>query len=76
MIVVNAMDRYLKRKSENETTSTSRPNEKKQKSAVMRQYSDSYISFEFTFTGDPTAPIPLYLVCRNYYPNAQWFQPS
>ena len=59
------MDRYLKRKSENETTGTSRPNEKKQKSVVMRQYSDSYISYGFTFTGDPTAPIPLCLVCRN-----------
>ena len=47
MNLVNAMDRYLKRKSENETTGTSRPNEKKQKSVVMRQYSDSYISYGF-----------------------------
>ena len=30
MNLANAMDRYLKRKSENETTGTSRPNEKKQ----------------------------------------------
>ena len=64
MSLVNAMDKNLKRKSENEATSTSRPNEKKQKSAVMRQYSDSYISFGFTFTGDLTAPISLCLVRR------------
>ena len=70
MNLVNAMDRYLKRKSENETTGTSRPNEKKQKSVVMRQYSDSYISYGFTFTGDPTAPIPLCLVCRNELSNS------
>ena len=70
MNLVNAMDHYLKRKSENETTGTSRPNEKKQKSVVMRQYSDSYISYGFTFTGDPTAPIPLCLVCRNELSNS------
>ena len=64
------MDSYLKRKSENETTSTSRPNEKKQKSAVMRQYSDSCISFGFTFTGDLTASIPLCLVCRKELSNS------
>ena len=70
MNLVNAMYRYLKRKSENETTGTSRPNEKKQKSVVMRQYSDSYISYGFTFTGDPTAPIALCWVCRNELSNS------
>ena len=40
------------------------------KSVVMRQYSDSYISYGFTFTGDPTAPIPLCLVCRNELSNS------
>ena len=71
------MDRYLKRKSGNETSSFSRPNEKNQKSAVMRQNSDSYILFGFTFTGDSTAPIPLcaWNVEKNYR-TAQWFQPS
>ena len=43
---------------------------KKKKLAVMRQYSDSYISFGFTFTGDPTAPIPLCLVCRKELSNS------
>ena len=67
MNLVNAMDRYLKRKSENETTGTSRPNEKKQKSVVTRQYSDCYISYGFTFTGDPT------VYCVSYRNLNQWF---
>ena len=36
----------------------------------MRQYSDSYISFGFTFTGDPTASISLCLVCRKELSNS------
>ena len=36
----------------------------------MRQYSDSYISFEFTFTGNPTAPVPLCVVCRKELSNS------
>ena len=35
----------------------------------MSQYSDSYISFGFTFTGDPTAPVPLCLACRKELSN-------
>ena len=77
MSLVIAMDRYLKRKNGNETTSSSRPNEKNQNSTVMRQYSDSYISFGFTFTGDSTTPIPLYAWnVEKKYRAAQWFQPS
>ena len=52
------MDRYLKTKNENEKAS----NEKKPNS-VMRHYNySSYISFGFTYTGDPTYPKPVCLV--------------
>ena len=61
------MDKYLKRKSVNENEKII--HEKKSKTA-MRQYSDSYISFGFTFTGDPTAPVPLCLVCRKGLSNS------
>ena len=61
------MDKYLKRKSVNE-------NEKiiyeKKSKTVMRQYSDSYISFGFTFTDNPTAPVPLCLVCTKELSNS------
>ena len=36
----------------------------------MRQNSASYISFGFTFTGNPTAPVPLCLVCRKELSNS------
>ena len=55
------MDKYLKRKSVNENEKII--HEKKSK-AVMRQYSDGYISFGFTFAGNLTAPVSLCLVCR------------
>ena len=55
------MDKYLKRKSVNKNEEIIH---KKKSKTVMRQYSDSYISFGFTFTGNPTAPVPLCLVCR------------
>ena len=69
------MDNYLKRKTVNENEKII--HEKKSKT-VMRQYSDSYISFAFTFTSNPTAPVPLCLVCRKelQYLIPPWFQPS
>ena len=36
----------------------------------MRQYSDSYILFGFTFTDSPTAPVPLCLICRKEVSNS------
>ena len=37
---------------------------------VMTQYSDSYILFGFTFTRNPTAPVPLCLICRKELSNS------
>ena len=55
------MGKYLKRKNVNKNEKAS--NEKKS-NLVMIHYSDSYISFEFTYTDDPTFPKPVCLVCR------------
>lgn len=55
------MDRYLKRKCANEQASSG--NNKKKAKSVMRQYSEDYILFGFTFSGDSTAPIPLCMIC-------------
>ena len=36
----------------------------------MGHYRDSYISFGFTYTGDPTFPKPVCLVCRKELSNS------
>ena len=36
----------------------------KRSKTLMRQYSDNYILFGFTFTSNSTTPFPLCLVCR------------
>ena len=61
------MYKYSKKKSVNENEKIT--HEKKSKT-VMRQYSDSYISFGFTFTGNPAAPVPLCLVFRKELSNS------
>ena len=61
------LDSYLKRKSVKENKKAD--NEKKSKS-VIRQYSDSYISFRCSFAGNLTALVPLCMVRRKELSNS------
>ena len=65
------MEKFLKRKNADTVLDPGQnpgPNEdpsmsRGEKKAKRRQYNENYLSFEFTFTGNATAPTPLRLVC-------------